>query len=215
MNAMPPPIPCPPSNIDFLDKPGDVLLAIFSAVSTVEVRENYSFEILLGRNHQLRLHTRSNFTQEFLLAYYEESYLEKFCQDFGGIKGFFTFDMFGGKIFVEHDFKTDLLWELGGVLYHELAHALQFHSFKQKGSEEMGWYDYYDNGWQTALHERWKVHLAGSYAGSNAAEAAAEVFRHTAGFNQYEGWEENEELIKDYEKFFKTQPSFSHLPFLR
>ncbi len=214
MNAIPPPVPNQCESIDFLGKPGDVLVAISSAVSAVEVRENYSLEILLGTDHQLRLHTHSNFTQEFLHLYYEKAYLEKFYQDFGGIKGFFTFDMFGGKIFMEHDFKKDLLRELGGVLYHELAHALQFHSFSQKGSEEIGWYDYYDNGWQTALYERYKFHFGKSYAGRNAAEAAAEVFRHMAGFNQHEGWEENEELIKDYKSFFEAQPSFGHLPFL-
>tara|TARA_Y100001937_G_scaffold106440_1_gene148086 strand:- start:15432 stop:15974 length:543 start_codon:yes stop_codon:yes gene_type:complete len=96
---------------------------------------------------------------------------------------------------------------VAAVIWHELAHVWQYASVEACLPE---WYNHSDNKTQDELYRRYKGEFSGYYAADSALEAAAEVFRLLAGFPSKEGedWETNEQLLKEYKKFFNNQLFF-------
>ena len=89
---------------------------------------------------------------------------------------------------------------------HELAHHLQ-----QMGSDydAGGWYWCKEHEEQEKLYEKWKVPMAGFYAGSKPSEMTAEAFRVLQGYRSSEGWERNQEFLADFREFLGGNPIFS------
>jgi hypothetical protein len=96
---------------------------------------------------------------------------------------------------------------LEGTVVHEFAHFLQHHG---SNNDYGGWYYTHYHDEQSALFERWESVLSPFYAGSHEAESTAEVFRVLKGYRSKEEWENNSQLLKEWEDFFRRNEVFKH-----
>lgn len=95
----------------------------------------------------------------------------------------------------------------GGTVIHEFAHLLQ--SFGANNSYG-DWYYTNHHDEQSHLFEKWESVLSPFYAGSHEAESTAEVFRVLKGYRSKEEWENNSQLLKEWEDFLRRNEVFKH-----
>lgn len=96
---------------------------------------------------------------------------------------------------------------LEGTIVHEFAHVLQWYG---AGNDIGDWYYTNHHDEQSALFDKWKSVLSPFYAGSHEAESTAEVFRVLKGYRSEEEWEDNSQLLGEWEDFFKRNEVFKH-----
>lgn len=96
---------------------------------------------------------------------------------------------------------------LEGTVVHEFAHVLQWYG---AGNDIGDWYYTNHHDEQSALFDKWKSVLSPFYAGSHEAESTAEAFRVLKGYRSKEEWENNSQLLGEWEDFFKRNEVFKH-----
>jgi hypothetical protein len=96
---------------------------------------------------------------------------------------------------------------LEGTIVHEFAHVLQWYG---AGNSIGDWYYTNHHDEQSHLFKKWESVLSPFYAGSHEAESTAEVFRVLKGYRSDEEWENNSQLLKEWEGFLRGNEVFKH-----